>query len=101
MNMWLAFFDEENMSTYYSEVKRLAETNSWIDGSYYQLQPMSQISQVFKGDSNEGLFEIAQNITTVRFLKQIICGVQKWYMKFIRRMLRLLHTVRFSETTLS
>lgn len=64
MNMWLAFFDGDNMFTYYSEVKRLAEMNSWIDGTYYQLQPMSQISQVFKGDSNEGLFEIAQNITT-------------------------------------
>lgn len=48
MNMWLAFFDEENMSTYYSEVKRLAEMNSWIDGTYYQLQPMNQISQVSK-----------------------------------------------------
>ena len=69
MNMWLAFFDEENMSTYYSEVKRLAEMNSWIDGTYYQLQPMNQISQVFKGDSNEGLFEIAQNITTGEIFK--------------------------------
>ena len=69
--MWLAFFDEENMSTYYSEVKRLAETNSWIDGTYYQLQSMNQISQVFKGDSNEGLFEIAQNITTGEILHYI------------------------------
>ena len=69
MNMWLVFFDEGNAEIYYSEVKRLAEMNSWIDGTFYQLQPMSQISQVFKGDSNEGLFEIAQNITTGEIFK--------------------------------
>ena len=64
INMWLAFFDENNAVTYYNEVKRLAEIESWIDGVFYSLQSMEQISQVFKGDSNEGLFEIAQNITT-------------------------------------
>lgn len=69
MNMWLAFFDEANASTYYNEVKRLAELNFWVDGTFYDLQEMSQISQVFKGDSNEGLFEIAQNITTGEIFK--------------------------------
>ena len=55
INMWLAFFDADNAHTYYSEVKRLAEIDSWIDGTYYSLQPMEQMSNVFRGDSNEGL----------------------------------------------
>lgn len=63
INMWLAFFDETNAEIYYDEVKRLAEVDSWIDGNIYSLQSMDQISEVFKGDSNEGLFEIAQNVT--------------------------------------
>ena len=63
INMWLAFFDETDAVTYYSEVKRLAETDSWVDGDFYSLQAMEQMSELFKGDSNEGLFEIAQNVT--------------------------------------
>ena len=61
--MWLAFFDTGNAQTYYSEVVRLAEVDSWIDGTYYSLQSMEQMSNVFRGNSNEGLFEIVQNIT--------------------------------------
>ena len=63
INMWLAFFDTGNAQTYYSEVARLAEVDSWIDGTYYSLQSMEQMSNVFRGNSNEGLFEIVQNIT--------------------------------------
>ena len=63
INMWLAFFDTGNAQTYYSEVVRLAEVDSWIDGTYYSLQSMEQMSNVFRGNSNEGLFEIVQNIT--------------------------------------
>ncbi|MEB3376161.1 hypothetical protein SFC43_34440 [Bacteroides sp. CR5/BHMF/2] len=42
------FFDADNAHTYYSEVKRLAEIDSWIDGTYYSLQPMEQMSNVFR-----------------------------------------------------
>ena len=69
MNMWLAFFDETNAVAYYDEVKRLAETDSWIDSDVYSLQPMDQITEVFKGESNEGLFEIAQNVTMGEIFK--------------------------------
>jgi SusD family. len=69
INMWLVFFEPDNAQTYYEEVKRLAESDSWVDGTYYSLQPMSQMGDVFKGDSNEGLFEIAQNITTGEIFK--------------------------------
>ena len=69
MNMWLAFFDENNAVTYYNEVRRLAETDSWIDSSIYSLQSMSQMSEVFQGESNEGLFEIAQNVTMGEIFK--------------------------------
>ena len=66
MNMWLAFFEENENNTlnYYNEVVRLAELDSWVTGTMYALQDMEQISEVFKGDSNEGLFEIAQNVST-------------------------------------
>ena len=67
--MWLAFFDENNAVTYYNEVRRLAETDSWIDSSIYSLQSMSQMSEVFQGESNEGLFEIAQNVTMGEIFK--------------------------------
>ena len=69
INMWLTFFDENNAVTYYNEVKRLAEIDSWIDGDFYSLQAMEQISEVFKGESNEGLFEIAQNVTMGEIFK--------------------------------
>lgn len=69
INMWMAFFDENNAATYYNEVRRLAETDSWIDGDFYSLQSMAQMSEVFKGESNEGLFEIAQNVTMGEIFK--------------------------------
>lgn len=62
-------FDENNAVTYYNEVRRLAETDSWIDSSIYSLQSMSQMSEVFQGESNEGLFEIAQNVTMGEIFK--------------------------------
>ena len=69
MNMWLAFSTKNNAVTYYNEVRRLAETDSWIDSSIYSLQSMSQMSEVFQGESNEGLFEIAQNVTMGEIFK--------------------------------
>jgi tetratricopeptide (TPR) repeat protein len=64
VNMWLACFDSDNAVDYYREVKRLAEIDSWVDGPYYSLLPIELSTDIFKGNSNEGLFEIAQNITT-------------------------------------
>lgn len=64
INMWLACFDNTNAISYYSEVKRLAEVNSWVDGDIYSLLPITQTSLLFQGDSKEGIFEIAQNLTT-------------------------------------
>ena len=65
INMWLACFDEANALNYYSEVRRLAEMNGvWLrEGAYYSLQAMEQMSSVFQGNSEEGIFEIAQSIT--------------------------------------
>jgi hypothetical protein len=63
INMWLAGFDRDNAAAYYGEVKRLAEIDSWIDGTYYSLLPIEQSSNIFRGESEEGLFEIAQSIT--------------------------------------
>lgn len=77
----VGIFDETNAVTYYSEVKRLAEIDSWIDGDFYSLQAMEQMSEVFKGESNEGLFEIAQNVTMGEVLIPVTCGVQELYIK--------------------
>lgn len=61
INLWLVQFDVHNKTTYYQnvvELGRLLEENAGA----YELLEMSRISNVFKGGSNEGLFEIAQNI---------------------------------------
>lgn len=63
INMWLAQFDKVNKSTYYQEVVRLAETNSWVTGDdYYHLVPIEQTATLFKGGSSESIFDIVQNI---------------------------------------
>jgi tetratricopeptide (TPR) repeat protein len=64
INMWLVCFDAEHATDYYREVVRLAEVSSWVDETYYSLLPIEQSKEIFKGFSYEGLFEIAQNITT-------------------------------------
>ena len=61
INLWLAQFDEQNKTTYYQNVVDLGEQLEQNDGAY-ELLEISRISNVFKGGSNEGLFEIAQNI---------------------------------------
>lgn len=61
INLWLVQFDEQNKTDYYQNVVDLGallEQNKGV----YELLDMSRISNVFKGGSNEGLFEIAQNI---------------------------------------
>lgn len=61
INMWLVRFDDENKLTYYQNVIALGKQLEMHNGAY-ELLDMSRISTVFRGGSNEGLFEIAQNI---------------------------------------
>jgi len=65
LNMWLAGFDMENKTSYYQEVDRLGNELTDIGETQmgaYRLYPLSQLNVVFGGRSQEGLFEIAQNI---------------------------------------
>lgn len=63
INLWLVQFDEKNKNAYYQDVITLGEMLENNEGAY-ELLDMSRISVVFKGGSNEGLFEIAQNINS-------------------------------------
>lgn len=63
VNMWLAGFDELNAQAYYRKVvdygQQLVENN----GGTYRLLPIGQTTTIFKGGSDEGIFEIVQNIS--------------------------------------
>ena len=64
VNMWLAGFDKTNSTTYYNKVvdcgKELVDNN----GGVYSLVPIDQMtSTVFKGSSDEGIFELVQNVS--------------------------------------
>lgn len=64
VNMWLAAFDSSNSNTYYNKVvdcgKELVDNN----GGAYSLVPISQMTgTVFKGSSDEGIFELVQNVS--------------------------------------
>lgn len=64
VNMWLAAFDSSNSITYYNKVvdcgKELVDNN----GGAYSLVPISQMTgTVFKGASDEGIFELVQNVS--------------------------------------
>lgn len=61
INLWLVRFDNENRSTYYQNVITLGEQLEENNGAY-ELLDMNRISTVFRGGSDEGLFEIAQNV---------------------------------------
>ncbi|MBF0648217.1 RagB/SusD family nutrient uptake outer membrane protein [Dysgonomonas sp. GY75] len=63
INLWLVQFDDKNKNTYYQNVVALGEQLE-SNGGAYELVEMSRISTVFTGGSNEGLFEIAQNINS-------------------------------------
>ncbi|NGM61609.1 RagB/SusD family nutrient uptake outer membrane protein [Sphingobacterium sp. SGG-5] len=61
INMWLAGFSDLDKSQYYRRVdvlgKELVEEN---EGAY-DLLPLENTKQIFKGRTKEGLFEIVQN----------------------------------------
>lgn len=64
VNMWLASFDSSNAKSYYQTVvdcgKQLVDDN---DGAY-SLVPIAEMTgTVFKGSSDEGIFELAQNVS--------------------------------------
>ena len=61
INLWLVQFDGQNKTHYYQNVIALGEQLEMHNGAY-ELLDMSRISTVFRGGSNEGLFEIAQNV---------------------------------------
>lgn len=64
VNMWLAGFDITSKGTYYKNVVDLGGQLVDDNGGVYSLVPIEQMTNsVFKGSSDEGLFEIAQNIT--------------------------------------
>ncbi|MFV0605160.1 MAG: RagB/SusD family nutrient uptake outer membrane protein [Niabella sp.] len=64
-NMWLAGFDKDNAIAYYNEVDKLGDI-LYNEGEQQlgvlKLYPIDQIFTVFQGRSQEGLFEIPQNI---------------------------------------
>lgn len=62
-NIWLAGFDQTNAKEYYQKVvdcgQQLVDNN---DGAY-RLLPIGQTLTIFKGGSDESIFEILQNVT--------------------------------------
>lgn len=61
MNMWLAAFDQQNAKSYYEAVVKYGKELVEENGGNYELLPLSRTSEIFKGRSKEGLFEIPQN----------------------------------------
>lgn len=61
LNMWSAFFDRDNAQLYYQETAKYGEELYSGNGGAYSLLPLTRTSEIFKGRSQEGLFEIPQN----------------------------------------
>lgn len=61
INMWLASFDGDNSTAYYTEVDKLGDELQNENGGAYALLPLERTGEIFKGRSKEGLFEIPQN----------------------------------------
>ena len=59
--MWLVQFDAQNKEQYYRNVVSLGEELERNNGAY-SLLDINRSSVIFAGGSDEGLFEIAQNI---------------------------------------
>ncbi len=59
-NMWLAGIDPTNAKSYYEETDRLGD--ELRSSGAYRLLPLSDIALVFAGRSEEGLFEVPQNV---------------------------------------
>lgn len=61
MNMWMAGFDEGNAKSYYEETVRLGTELIGQNGGAYELLPIDNYKEIFKGTSKESLFEIGQD----------------------------------------
>jgi len=61
MNMWMACFDETNEKTYYEETVSLGTELIDQNGGAYELLPLENFKEIFKGTSKESLFEIGQD----------------------------------------
>jgi hypothetical protein len=62
MNMWAAGFDNTvNGNNYYTAVDSLGKSIMEDNQGAYQLLPLTNTSNIFRGNSKEGLFEIVQN----------------------------------------
>ncbi|MCH5598306.1 RagB/SusD family nutrient uptake outer membrane protein [Niabella ginsengisoli] len=65
LNMWLAGFDKTNALSYYQKVDELGDVlynEGELGLGVLRLYPIDQIFTVFQGRSQEGLFEIPQNV---------------------------------------
>ncbi|HMR20028.1 MAG TPA: RagB/SusD family nutrient uptake outer membrane protein [Sphingobacterium sp.] len=61
INMWLAGFSDVNKAQFYERVAILGQELMEENNGAYQLLPLQQTKQIFKGRTKEGLFEITQN----------------------------------------
>lgn len=61
MYMWMAGFDKANEMSYYQKVADLSSKLIYENGGAYNLLPINNYKEIFRGSSSEGLFEIGQN----------------------------------------
>lgn len=61
-NMWLAGFDRDNRSEYYTDVAELGREMMESSNNAFELLPITRTKDIFHGRSREGIFEIVQNI---------------------------------------
>ncbi|PSL46251.1 putative outer membrane starch-binding protein [Chitinophaga niastensis] len=62
MNMWNAGFDDANKNKYYQATTDLGKELIEQNGGAHRLLTVSEFRQLFRGGSQEGLFELTQNI---------------------------------------
>ena len=61
MNMWMACFDDGNAKAYYEQTVSLGNELIGQNGGAYELLPIDNYKEIFKGTSKESLFEIGQD----------------------------------------
>jgi hypothetical protein len=64
ISMWEAGFDQANQQTYWTNTATLGQEIMTQNGGAYELLPIQESYEIFRGGSKEGLFEIVQNQTT-------------------------------------
>ncbi|NIG54179.1 RagB/SusD family nutrient uptake outer membrane protein [Chitinophaga sp. Cy-1792] len=62
MNMWNAGFDEANKDKYYTATVQLGKELLENNNGAYRLLTISEFKRLFRGGSEEGLFEFTQNV---------------------------------------